>query len=145
MNNGKIDKFSEIFWSFLEKYLRRYQIYMTELFCKNRSWVSAVNHFCKKAHIFEEGNLLSNVQVGWSSNNHGGGFVRISSVLENQHQHESIALRNVLKFVCYGHNTRAGRTRFGDCQHPCDARGGCDYPTGTFYHAKVIHHADIFL
>ena len=81
------------------------------------------------------------MQVGWPSNNHGGGFVRISLVPENQHQDESIALRNVF----YGHDTRAGRTRFGDCQHPCDGRGGCDYPTGTFYHAKLIYDTGIFL
>lgn len=68
------------------------------------------------------------LKLGWPSNNHGGGFVRISLVPVSQYQDEAVALKNVLKFACYGHDTRPSRTRYGDCKHPCDARGGCDYP-----------------
>ena len=70
-------------------------------------------------------------KVGWTSNNHGGGFVRISLVPDGQHHDENIAIHNVLKYVCYGHDTREGRTKYGDCKHPCNARGGCQYPQGS--------------
>ena len=76
-------------------------------------------------------NQLFHSKVGWTSNNHGGGFVRISLVPDGQHQDENIAIRNVLKYVCYGHDTREGRTKYGDCKHPCNARGGCQYPQGS--------------
>ena len=95
-------------------------------------------------------NVFSTLQLGWPSNNHGGGFVRISLVPVSQYQDEAVALKNVLKFVCYGHDTRPSRTRYGDCKHPCNARGGCDYPTGTFImlqcetFMKIFHHAVIF-
>ena len=83
-------------------------------------------------------NVFSTFQVGWPSNNHGGGFVRISLVPVNQYQDETASLNNVLKFVCYGHDTRPSRTRFGDCKHPCNARGGCDYPTSMFFFLHLV-------
>ena len=76
-------------------------------------------------------NHFFHLKVGWTSNNHGGGFVRISLVPDGQHQDENIAINSVLKYVCYGHDTREGRTKYGDCKHPCNARGGCQYPQGN--------------
>ena len=110
------------------------------LYCWLRTSTCLPN--CWRCYIFlrngvaEVQNVFSSLQVGWPSNNHGGGFVRISLVPVNQHQDEAVALNNVLKFVCYGHDTRSGRTRFGDCKHPCDAREGCDYPQSTF----IVRH-----
>ena len=66
------------------------------------------------------------LKVGWVSNNHGGGYVRISLVHESMKDAESFD-RHVLKAACYGHDERPGKFSNGDCVHPCNARGACDY------------------
>jgi len=67
------------------------------------------------------------LKLGWTSNNHGGGFVRIALVLEGQHNRNKNFEQNVLKVACYGHDQRPGGTLYGDCDHPCNARPGCQY------------------
>ena len=32
-----------------------------------------------------------------------------------------------MKVTCFGHDQRAGRFSFGSCNHPCNARRGCEY------------------
>ena len=56
--------------------------------------------------------------------------MRLSLVPYGQQHDENILKKNVIKFVCYGHDTRPHETRFGDCKHPCDARPGCEYQSG---------------
>lgn len=72
------------------------------------------------------------LKVGWTSNNHAGGWVRISLVPWNwmDTKDEATLKRNVMKVACYGHDTRPSKTRNGDCVHPCDGRHGCDYQSG---------------
>ncbi|XP_028393958.1 uncharacterized protein LOC114518207 isoform X2 [Dendronephthya gigantea] len=67
------------------------------------------------------------IKVGWTSNNHGGGFVRLALVPESEMNNREAYKRNVLKFTCYGHDQRPGRYAYGDCKHPCNARPGCEY------------------
>lgn len=69
------------------------------------------------------------LKVGWTSNNHGGGFVRLALVPESQQANADAYKRNVLKAACYGHDTRPGKTRYGDCIHPCNGRPGCEWQT----------------
>lgn len=72
------------------------------------------------------------LKTGWTSNNHAGGFVRLSLVPFGQQNNEEVLKKNVLKFVCYGHDTRPHKTIFGDCKHPCDARPGCEYQNNQY-------------
>lgn len=72
------------------------------------------------------------LQVGWTSNNHGGGFVRLALVPESEVNNREAYKRNVLKFTCYGHDQRPGRYAYGDCKHPCNARPGCEYQSGMY-------------
>lgn len=79
--------------------------------------------------------LVSNLmrcffKVGWTSNNHGGGYVRLALVPESKMNDRQAYLKNVLKVVCFGHDQRPGMFRFGDCKHPCNARPGCQYQSG---------------
>lgn len=67
------------------------------------------------------------LKLGWTSNNHGGGFVRIALVAEGQHQSHANFKQNVIKVACYGNDQRPGKTLYGDCIHPCNARPGCEY------------------
>jgi len=67
------------------------------------------------------------LKVGWTSNNHGGGYARISLVPYGQHKSLTNFKNNVMKFACYGHDTRPGKYQFGDCKHPCNGRPGCQY------------------
>ena len=68
--------------------------------------------------------------MGWTSNNHAGGFVRIALVPEGQHKSNKNFEQNVLKVACYGKDQRPGGTRYGDCVHPCNTRPGCEYQSG---------------
>ena len=56
--------------------------------------------------------------------------MRLSLVPYGQQEDQEALKRNVLKIVCYGHDTRPYKTKHGDCKHPCDARPGCDYQSG---------------
>lgn len=67
------------------------------------------------------------LKVGWTSNNHGGGYVRLALVPEVQANDRQAFKKNVLKYACYGHDQRPGRFAYGDCKHPCNARPGCEY------------------
>eukprot|EP00111_Clytia_hemisphaerica_P001833 TCONS_00005146-protein len=83
------------------------------------------------------------LKVGWTSNNHAGGWVRISLVpwgwMDLDAGDKEVELkRNVMKIACYGHDQREGKTRNGDCVHPCDGRPGCDYQADD----KDIHRFD---
>lgn len=81
------------------------------------------------------------LKVGWVSNNHGGGFVRISLVPEissSSNPTLSAIKENVLKVACYGYDMRPGKFLNGDCNHPCNARGGCEYQSNT----SDIHRYD---
>ena len=69
-------------------------------------------------------------QLGWTSNNHAGGFVRIALVPEGQHKSNQNFKQNVMKVACYGKDQRPGKTLYGDCIHPCNARPGCQYQAG---------------
>jgi len=73
--------------------------------------------------------------VGWTSNNHGGGWVRISLVPWDwvNNQDEATLKENVMKVACYGHDTREGETKNGDCIHPCNGRPGCEYQSSKSY------------
>ena len=67
------------------------------------------------------------IKVGWTSNNHGGGYIRLALVPESEVNNREAYKKNVLKFTCYGHDQRPGRYAYGDCKHPCNARPGCEY------------------
>eukprot|EP00835_Amoeboradix_gromovi_P003548 NODE_239_length_13273_cov_0.404964.p1 type:complete len:1101 gc:universal NODE_239_length_13273_cov_0.404964:7318-4016(-) len=70
------------------------------------------------------------LKVGWVSNNHGGGYVKLSFVPFDS-INELTFQQNVLKLACYGIDERPGRYAYGDCVHPCNGRGGCDYQKST--------------
>lgn len=67
------------------------------------------------------------MKVGWTSNNHAGGWVRIAMVPHGQHKTHASFEASVMKVTCYGHDQRPGNTIYGDCKHPCNARPGCEY------------------
>lgn len=67
------------------------------------------------------------LKIGWVSNNHGGGYARIALVPWGQHRSAANFKNNVMKFACYGHDTRPGKYQYGDCKHPCNGRPGCQY------------------
>ncbi|XP_004342896.2 chitinase [Capsaspora owczarzaki ATCC 30864] len=67
------------------------------------------------------------LKVGWTSNNHGGGYVRLALVPDAQSLDTAAYASNVLKMACYGHDQRPGRYQYGDCIHPCNGRGACAY------------------
>ena len=58
--------------------------------------------------------------------------MRLSLVPFGQQTNREVLKNNVLKFVCFGHDTRPHKTKFGDCKHPCDARAGCEYQSGEW-------------
>ena len=35
-----------------------------------------------------------------------------------------------MKIACYGKDQRPGKTIYGDCIHPCNARPECEYQAG---------------
>ena len=76
------------------------------------------------------GSNLMMIMVGWTSNNHGSGYVRLALVPESKKDDRQAYLKNVLKVVCYGHDQRSGMFRFGYCKYPCNARPGCQYQSG---------------
>ncbi|XP_066911719.1 uncharacterized protein [Clytia hemisphaerica] len=94
----------------------------------NRGGVTSAQCESESASIYvtevEAGDRL---KVGWVSNNHGGGFARIALVPWNERKNVQSYKNNVMKFACYGHDERPGRTRTGSCFHPCNARPGCEY------------------
>lgn len=109
---------------------------------KGHSWMSCPRPFdtypdkagdttgpCEKWYKGATTDVLAGdrLKVGWTSNNHGGGYVRLALVPESQKDSHEAYLNNVLKVVCYGHDQRPGMFRFGDCKHPCNARPGCQY------------------
>ncbi|XP_066933258.1 uncharacterized protein [Clytia hemisphaerica] len=71
------------------------------------------------------------LKVGWVSNNHGGGYARISLVQWGQKGNAQAYKDNVMKFACYGHDERPGKYQYGDCKHPCNGRPGCEYQAKT--------------
>lgn len=112
---------------------------------------------CQKSHnsLFHASNETATptflplviLKVGWTSNNHGGGYVRLALVPESQKDSHEAYVNNVLKVVCYGHDQRPGMFRFGDCKHPCNARPGCQYQSGKslcrdFHNMKADHAVD---
>ncbi|KAL5259125.1 hypothetical protein ACHWQZ_G009549 [Mnemiopsis leidyi] len=72
------------------------------------------------------------LKVGWTSNNHAGGWVRLALVPDGQHKVYEHFEKNVLKIVCYGHDERRGKTSYGDCVHPCNSRKGCEYMANKY-------------
>lgn len=72
------------------------------------------------------------LKVGWPSNNHGGGYVRLALVPEAQATDETAFAANVIKMACFGHDQRPGKYQYGDCIHPCNGRGACEYQPDTF-------------
>lgn len=40
-------------------------------------------------------------------------------------------LRSVLRQTCFGYDDRPGRYAFGNCVHPCNGRGGCQFRNET--------------
>jgi len=70
--------------------------------------------------------------VGWTSNNHAGGYVRLALVPEGQHKVYTHFEQNVLKIACYGHDERKGGSSYGDCKHPCNGRPGCGYQADIY-------------
>jgi len=69
-------------------------------------------------------NAGDRLKVGWTSNNHAGGYVRLALVPEGQRANFK---QNVMKVACYGSDQRPGKTKYGDCVHPCNTRPGCQY------------------
>eukprot|EP00842_Homolaphlyctis_polyrhiza_P006976 jgi/Hompol1/868/HPOL_004433-RA len=63
------------------------------------------------------------LKVGWDSGNHGGkpSFNLVPLLVPG----------SILKLTCFGYDDRPGRYAFGNCVHPCNARGGC------FFQANV--------
>ncbi|KAL2911447.1 hypothetical protein HK105_209098 [Polyrhizophydium stewartii] len=82
----------------------------------------------------------SRLKVGWDSGNRGGGFVRLSLAPVSRIS-EAAFNQSVLKVTCFGHDSRPGRyacvappfspficaASLGNCNHPCNARGGCEF------------------
>lgn len=69
------------------------------------------------------------LKVGWPSNNHAGGFVRLALVPEKESEFPEAFDQNVLKLTCFGHDQRPGRLNYSAsfCNHPCNGRPGCHY------------------
>lgn len=59
------------------------------------------------------------LKVGWSSLNHGGGYVRLALAKEVPAHKSSDFNNNVLKVTCFGVDGRPGKFRDGECIHPC--------------------------
>lgn len=49
------------------------------------------------------------MKVGWTSNNHAGGWVRIALAPYGQHKTHKAFDDNVMKITCYGHDQRPGK------------------------------------
>lgn len=88
--------------------------------CENEK----VWHGVKYPNEYKAGDRM---KVGWTSNNHAGGWVRIALAPYGQHKTHKAFDDNVMKITCYGHDQRPGQTIYGDCKHPCNARAGCEY------------------
>ena len=54
------------------------------------------------------------MKVGWTSNNHAGGWVRIALVPYGQHKTHKSFDDNVMKVTCYGHDQRPGNSQKND-------------------------------
>eukprot|EP01135_Chromosphaera_perkinsii_P001787 Nk52_evm56s210 gene=Nk52_evmTU56s210 len=69
------------------------------------------------------------LKVGWVSNNHAGGYVRLSLVPWDQKDNAELYKQNVLKGACYGYDGSVASNFLsqGECFHPCDARPGCQW------------------
>ena len=66
------------------------------------------------------------IKIGWDSGNRGGGFVRLALAAQTDFS-EAAFNKSVLKQTCFGADSRPGRYAFGNCVHPCNARGGCEF------------------
>ena len=53
--------------------------------------------------------------------------------------------QNVLKVVCYGHDERKGKTSYGDCVHPCNARKGCEYMANKYDGNRLVSLKYVFI
>ncbi|KAH6561015.1 hypothetical protein BSLG_010183 [Batrachochytrium salamandrivorans] len=72
----------------------------------------------------------SRLKVGWDSGNRGGGYVRLALAPANS-LNQATFNQSVLKLTCFGYDSRDGRYALGNCNHPCDGRGGCSYQSNT--------------
>jgi hypothetical protein len=66
------------------------------------------------------------LKIGWDSGNRGAGFVRLALAPQSDIT-EAAFNKSVLKQTCFGTDSRPGRYAFGNCVHPCNARGGCEF------------------
>ncbi|KAJ3126301.1 hypothetical protein HK098_007684 [Nowakowskiella sp. JEL0407] len=57
-----------------------------------------------------------------------GGYVRLALAPETSLTSQTFD-SNVLKQTCFGTDERPNRAGFGNCVHPCNARGGCSWQT----------------
>ena len=46
-----------------------------------------------------------------------------------------------MKVACYGKDQRPGKTLYGDCVHPCNARPGCEYQSGILNKLNILRKA----
>lgn len=69
------------------------------------------------------------LKVGWVSNNRCGGYVRLALVPLEKRNDPAAFDMNVVKYACFGHDERFGEFQDPTCNHPCNARGGCEYQT----------------
>ena len=101
----------------------------SRIFSRKEFQTDLWNIFLAPVTHVEAGDRL---KLGWVSNNHGGGYVRISLVPFGQHRNPEKFKANVLKFACYGKETRPNTFSTGDCLHPCNARPGCEYQSSMY-------------
>ncbi|KAL5032157.1 hypothetical protein BDV3_000750 [Batrachochytrium dendrobatidis] len=72
----------------------------------------------------------SRLKVGWDSGNRGGGYVRLALAPASS-LNQATFNQSVLKLTCFGYDSRPGRYALGNCNHPCNGRGGCQYQSNT--------------
>lgn len=70
------------------------------------------------------------LKIGWNSGNRGAGFVRLALASQSD-MTEAAFNKSILKQTCFGIDVRPGRYAFGNCVHPCNARGGCGFQNST--------------
>eukprot|EP01135_Chromosphaera_perkinsii_P010575 Nk52_evm13s2171 gene=Nk52_evmTU13s2171 len=80
------------------------------------------------------------LKVGWVSNNHAGGYVRLSLVPWSSRENSQVYKENVLKGACYGFDETIDSAMLarGECHHPCNARPGCEWQSDV----NDIHRFD---
>ena len=71
------------------------------------------------------------LKVGWLSGNRAGGYVRLALAPITSPLVATTFDNNVLKTTCFGHNEFPGLTVNANCNHPCNARGGCSFASGS--------------